>query len=67
MATPLVLEYFEQFPDPEEARSRVASEYALGRIAEPEEVATIPINHFDGLRTGKSLRRAAKCVTDVWF
>ncbi len=43
VATPLVLEYFEQFPDPEEARRRVASEYALGRIAEPEEIANVAL------------------------
>jgi NAD(P)-dependent dehydrogenase (short-subunit alcohol dehydrogenase family) len=43
VATPLVLEYFDQFSDPEEARNRVASEYALGRIAEPEEIANVAL------------------------
>lgn len=39
VATPLVLEYFEQQPDPAAARRQVESAYALGRIAEPEEIA----------------------------
>ena len=43
VATPLVVEYFEQQPDPEEARRRVASEYALGRIAQPEEIANVAL------------------------
>ena len=41
--TPLVQEYFEQQPDPQEARRQVASEYALGRIARPEEVANVAL------------------------
>ena len=43
VATPLVLEYFEHQPDPEDARRRVEGEYALGRIAEPEEVANVAL------------------------
>jgi NAD(P)-dependent dehydrogenase (short-subunit alcohol dehydrogenase family) len=43
VATPLVLEYFEHQPDPENARSRVEAEYALGRIAEPEEIANVAL------------------------
>ena len=41
--TPLVVEYFEQQPDPEEFRRRVDSEYALGRIAQPEEIANVAL------------------------
>ena len=37
------------------------------RLAEPGEVAAIPINHFDGLDGRKSLAREAKCVADLWF
>ena len=43
VATPLVLEYFEHQPDPENARRRVEGEYALGRIAEPEEIANVAL------------------------
>jgi NAD(P)-dependent dehydrogenase (short-subunit alcohol dehydrogenase family) len=41
--TPLVKEYFEQQPDPEAAREQVACEYALGRIAQPEEIANVAL------------------------
>lgn len=41
--TPLVVEYFEQQPDPQEARRQVATEYALGRIAQPEEIANVAL------------------------
>ena len=41
--TPIVVEYFEHQPDPEEARRRAASEYALGRIAQPEEIANVAL------------------------
>ena len=41
--TPIVVEYFEHQPDPAEARRRVAAEYALGRIAQPEEVANVAL------------------------
>ena len=43
VATPLVLEYFEQQPDPAAERRRVEAEYALGRIAQPEEVANVAL------------------------
>ncbi len=41
--TPLVIEYFDHQPDPAEARRKVAAEYALGRIARPEEVANVAL------------------------
>jgi len=41
--TPILAEYFEHQPDPQEARRRVAAEYALGRIAQPEEVANVAL------------------------
>ncbi len=36
------------------------------RLAEPEAVATIPIDHFDGLNTFTDLPRDGKCVSDYW-
>lgn len=37
------------------------------RLAEPEAVAQIPIDHFDGLKTFKDLPRDGRCVSDYWF
>ncbi len=41
--TPLVQEYFDQQPDPAAARRQVAAHYALGRIAQPEEIAHVAL------------------------
>ncbi|HEY7886921.1 MAG TPA: GFA family protein [Steroidobacteraceae bacterium] len=37
------------------------------RLAEPEAVARIPIDHFDGLNTFEDLPRDGRCVADYWF
>jgi len=37
------------------------------RLAEPEAVAHIPIDHFDGLDTFADLPRDGRCVADYWF
>ncbi len=37
------------------------------RFADPETVANIPIDHFDGLNTFKDLPRDGRCVADYWF
>lgn len=37
------------------------------RLAEPETVARIPIDHFDGLNTFEDLPRDGRCVVDYWF
>jgi hypothetical protein len=37
------------------------------RLAEPEAVAAIPIDHFDGLVAFADLPRDGKCVADYWF
>lgn len=37
------------------------------RLAEPEAVAQIPIDHFDGLEKFEDLPRDGKCVADYWF
>jgi hypothetical protein len=37
------------------------------RLAEPEVVAKIPIDHFDGLNTFDDLPRDGRCVKDYWF
>ena len=37
------------------------------RLAEPDAVATIPIDRFDGLGTFSDLPHDGRCVGDVWF
>jgi hypothetical protein len=37
------------------------------RLAEPGDVAAIPIDRFDGLDTWQDLPRDGRCVADVWF
>jgi hypothetical protein len=37
------------------------------RLAEPEAVAAIVVDHFDGLTTWTDLPRDGRCVADMWF
>jgi len=37
------------------------------RLAEPDAVAALPIDHFDGLDTFDDLPRDGRCVRDLWF
>jgi len=37
------------------------------RLAPPEAVEGLPIDHFDGLDTFDDLPRDGKCVRDLWF
>jgi len=37
------------------------------RLAPPEAVAHLPIDHFDGLETWKDLPSDGRCVRDLWF
>lgn len=48
----------------QEGRLRIAVNL---RLAEPEAVAQIPIDHFDGLDTFDDLPRDGRCVADYWF
>lgn len=36
------------------------------RLSEPDAVAAIPIDHFDGLNSFEDLERDGKCVRDYW-
>jgi hypothetical protein len=47
----------------EEGRLRIAVNL---RLAEPEAVAQIPIDRFDGLDTFDDLPRDGRCVADYW-
>ena len=46
-----------------EGRLRIAVNL---RLAEPDAVAQIPIDHFDGLVTFDDLPRDGRCVADYW-
>lgn len=37
------------------------------RLTEPDAVAHVPIDHFDGLVSFDDLPRDGKCVGDYWF
>ncbi|HQT68393.1 MAG: aldehyde-activating protein [Rhodospirillales bacterium 20-60-12] len=37
------------------------------RLAPPEAVAAIALDHFDGLETFDDLPRDGRCVRDIWF
>ena len=47
-----------------EGRRRIAVNL---RLADPEAVARLPIDHFDGLNTFEDLPRDGRCVADYWF
>jgi hypothetical protein len=37
------------------------------RLAPPEAVADLPVDHFDGLDAFEDLPSDGKCVRDLWF
>jgi hypothetical protein len=37
------------------------------RLAEPDAIQHLPIDHFDGLVSFADLPRDARCVRDMWF
>ncbi len=37
------------------------------RMTDPEIVAPLPIDHFDGLESFEDLPRDHRCVRDLWF
>jgi hypothetical protein len=37
------------------------------RLAPPDEVASLPIDQFDGLETFEDLPPRGRCVRDLWF
>jgi hypothetical protein len=49
----------------EQGRLRIAVNLRLAE--DPQAVAQIPIDHFDGLDTFDDLPRDGRCVSDYWF
>jgi hypothetical protein len=58
------LAYWRALQANDQGRRRIAVNL---RLAEPDAVAQVPINHFDGLDTFRSLPRDGRCVADYWF
>ena len=56
--------YWRAFKPDAEGRLRIAVNL---RLAEPDDVAQIPIDHFEGLVSFQDLPRDGKCVKDYWF
>lgn len=52
-----------QQPD-EQGRRRIAVNL---RLTEPADVASLPIDQFDGLDSFGDLPRDGRCVADYWF
>jgi hypothetical protein len=48
----------------EDGRRRIAVNL---RLADPEAVGGILIDHFDGLKSFEDLPRDGRCVVDMWF
>ena len=56
--------YWRALAPNKEGRRRVAVNL---RLTEPERVAQVPIDRFDGLDTFEDLPRDGRCVADYWF
>jgi hypothetical protein len=56
--------YWRSFEPEDDGRRRMGVNL---RLAEPEAVAQIPIDHLDGLDTFEDLPRDGRSVADYWF
>jgi hypothetical protein len=56
--------YWRALKPRDDGRRRIAVNV---RLAEPDAVATLPIDNFDGLNTFDDLPRDGRCVGDYWF
>jgi hypothetical protein len=56
--------YWRAIKPREDRRHRIAVNL---RLAEPEAVGAIVIDHFDGLVSFDDLPRDGRCVADIWF
>jgi hypothetical protein len=59
------LAYWRGLKAREDGRRRIAVNLRLAD--EPEAVAEIPVDHFDGLDKWQDLPRDGRCVADYWF
>ena len=56
--------YWRALNPREDGRRRIAVNL---RLAEPEAVGAIVVDHFDGLVNFDDLGRDGRCVADMWF
>lgn len=56
--------YWRSLHAQQDGRRRIAVNV---RLSEPETVAHLPIDHFDGLDEFEDLPRDGRCVKDYWF
>lgn len=56
--------YWRGIKPREDGRRRIAVNV---RLAEPEAVAALPIEHFDGFKTWSEVERDTHTVGDLWF
>ncbi len=56
--------YWRALEPNQEGRRRIAVNL---RLTEPEPIAQVPIDHFDGLDSFDKLPRDGRCVRDHWF
>jgi hypothetical protein len=56
--------YWRALTPNQEGRRRIAVNL---RLTEPEAIARVPVDHFDGLDTFDDLPRDGRCVADYWF
>ena len=56
--------YWRSLHPQQDGRRRIAVNV---RLSEPETVAHLPIDHFDGLDEFEDLPRDGRCVKDYWF
>jgi hypothetical protein len=56
--------YWRALKPRDDGRRRIAVNV---RLAEPDAVAALPIDYFDGLNTFEDLPRDGRCVGDMWF
>ena len=56
--------YWRSLQPDTEGRRRIAVNL---RLTEPELIANLPIDHFDGLEKWEDLPRDGRCIKDLWF
>ena len=56
--------YWRVLEQDEAGRRRIAVNL---RLTEPDQVANIPMRHFEGLDSYADLPPSGKCVADYWF
>jgi hypothetical protein len=56
--------YWRAVAPGEDGRRRIAVNL---RLADPDTVADIVLDHFDGLASFEDLGRDGRCVKDLWF